>query len=182
MYSKPKWWLTRDIDIHIARMGRYSVKRYKTKRRTRDLDLIYNDLSSKESIMRLKNQPLDETKAGLGQYYCIECAKYFENQESLDRHTKGKVHKRRARELRQRPYTNLESEAATGVNMMKFMESVEKYKTLEQFKHENKQEFEELNNLKKDDLDAIITGVPSGTVIGDEKPIVPDGEVEMADN
>ena len=163
-------------------MGRYSVKRYKTKRRTRDLDLIYNDLSSKESIMRLKNQPLDENKAGLGQYYCIECAKYFENQGALDRHTKGKVHKRRVRDLKQRPYTNLESEAATGVNMLKFMESVEKYKALEQFKEKNKQEFDELKNQKKDNLDAIITGIPSGEVGEEDKPVVPEGEVEMTDN
>lgn len=162
-------------------MGRYSVKRYKTKRRTRDLDLIYNDASSKESIMRLKNQPLDETKAGLGQYYCIECAKYFENQTSLDRHTKGKVHKRRVKDLKQRPYTNLEAEAASGVNMIKFMESVEKYKALEEFKKQNKSEFDELKNQKKDDLDAIITGIPSD-IKQDEKVGVPEGEVDMADN
>lgn len=170
------------IVIYIVKMGRYSVKRYKTKRRTRDLDLIYNDLSSKESIMRLKNQPLDENKAGLGQYYCIECAKYYETQEALDRHTKGKVHKRRVRDLKQRPYSNLESEAATGVNMLKFMESVEKYKALEQFKEQNKQEFDELKDQKKDNLDAIITGIPSGEAGQEDKPIVPEGEVEMSDN
>ncbi|KAK6202654.1 bud site selection protein 20 [Scheffersomyces amazonensis] len=142
-------------------MGRYSVKRYKTKRRTRDLDLIYDDISSKESIIKLKNQPLDEDKPGLGQYYCVQCAKYFENQLTLDRHTKAKVHKRRVKELKQRPYTNLESEAASGVNMLKFIESVEKYKQLEQFKKDNETEFEALANQKKDNLDAIITGVPS---------------------
>lgn len=163
-------------------MGRYSVKRYKTKRRTRDLDLIYNDLSSKESIMRLKNQPLDETKAGLGQYYCIECAKYYENQSSLDRHTTGKKHKRRAKELKQRPYTNLESEAASGVNMEKFMESVEKYKSMEQYKEANKQEIDEMKNQKKDDLDALITGIPSGELNHELEAAKPEDEVEMADN
>lgn len=142
-------------------MGRYSVKRYKTKRRTRDLDLIYNDLSTKESIHKLKNQPIDENKPGLGQYYCIECAHYYETQPSLDRHTKGKPHKRRCKELSVKPYTNLESEAATGLNMNKFIESVENYKKLEQYKKENEVEFNELKNVKKDTLDAIITGIPS---------------------
>ena len=142
-------------------MGRYSVKRYKTKRRTRDLDLIYNDLSSPESINKLKNQPLDELKPGLGQYYCIQCAKYFENQISLDRHTKSKIHKRRVKSLNERPYTPLEAGAAAGVNMEKFIASVEKYKQLENDKQENKHQYDKLINQKKDNLDAIITGIPS---------------------
>ncbi|KAK6464795.1 bud site selection protein 20 [Scheffersomyces coipomensis] len=142
-------------------MGRYSVKRYKTKRRTRDIDLIYDDLSSKESIVKLKNQPIDEDKTGLAQYYCIPCAKYFENQITLDKHTKAKKHKRRLKDLSVKPYTNLEAEAASGVNMNKFLQSVEQYKQLEQLKKENNNEFDQLINQKKDNLDAIITGVPS---------------------
>lgn len=142
-------------------MGRYSVKRYKTKRRTRDLDLIYNDLSTPESINKLKNQPLDEYKPGLAQYYCIECAKYFENQISLDRHQRSKIHKRRVKLLKERPYTPLEAEAAGGVNMQKFIESVEKYKQLEEFKAANKDAYDAANNQKKDSLDALISGVPS---------------------
>lgn len=139
-------------------MGRYSVKRYKTKRRTRDLDLIHKDVSSKETIYKLKNQPIDEDKPGLGQYYCVECAKYFESQPMLNHHTKSKRHKRRVKELKERPYTPLESEAASGLNLEKFMDSVEKYKQLEQFKAENKQEFDELKNQQKPDLDTIIFG------------------------
>lgn len=145
-------------------MGRYSVKRYKTKRRTRDLDLVYNDMSSKESIAKLKNQPLDETKPGLGQYYCIECAKYFETQPTLDLHRKGKIHKRRVKDLKHRPYTPLESQAVAGYNVERFLESVEKYKKLEEHKKENKEEFDALLLQKNDTLDAIITGVPSGTL------------------
>ena len=125
------------------------------------MDLIYNDLSTPESINNLKNQPLDEYKPGLGQYYCIECAKYFENQISLDRHQKSKIHKRRVKLLKERPYTPLEAEAAGGVNMEKFIQSVEKYKQLEQYKAANKVVYEAANNQKKDSLDAIITGVPS---------------------
>lgn len=159
-------------------MGRYSVKRYKTKRRTRDLDLIYNDLSSTESVRALKNQPLDETKPGLGQYYCVECAKYFENQISLDRHTKGKIHKRRLKDLKQRPYTPLESEACAGYNVQKFLDAVEKYKNIEQYKKENEVELNAIKSEKKDTLDAIITGIPSEQA---QKEALAEGEVQMAE-
>lgn len=106
-------------------MGRYSVKRYKTKRRTRDLDLIYNDLSTKESVQKLLNQPLDETKPGLGQYYCIHCAKYMETAIALKTHLKGKVHKRRVKELKGVPYTQEVSDAAAGYNLNKFLNRVQ---------------------------------------------------------
>lgn len=125
-------------------MGRYSVKRYKTKRRTRDLDLIYNDLGSRESITALKNQPLDEYKVGLGQFYCIPCAKYFENDSAIQSHYKGKIHKRRVKELKIRPYTPLESEAASGVNLNKFLESVEKHKRRKADEELHKEEIENL--------------------------------------
>ena len=65
--SKSTWFNIYRYTTTVLIMGRYSVKRYKTKRRTRDLDLIYNDLSSPESINKLKNQPWDELKPGLGQ-------------------------------------------------------------------------------------------------------------------
>lgn len=139
-------------------MGRYSVKRYKTKRRTRDLDLIHQDLATPESIRKLKNQPLDETKPGLGQYYCIECAKYCETQPALDRHTKSKVHKRRAKELLKRPYTNLEAEAASGLNMDRFAALVAKYQELEAAQKANSEELEALKRQKNRLLDEIITG------------------------
>lgn len=112
-------------------MGRYSVKRYKTKRRTRDLDLILNDLSSPDSITKLKQQEEDENLPGLGQYYCVYCAKYFLNLNAFKSHLKGKVHKRRVKELSVNPYTTLESEAATGLNLEKFMARVAKYQAEE---------------------------------------------------
>lgn len=113
-------------------MGRYSVKRYKTKRRVRDLDLIfYDDMKSAETRSALRNQEMDETKPGLGQFYCIECARYFENKVARATHLKGKVHKRRVKELNERPYTPLEAQAAAGTNLELFVASVEKYKLLD---------------------------------------------------
>lgn len=153
-------------------MGRYSVKRYKTKRRTRDLDLIYNDLSLKDSIVSLKNQPLDELKTGLGQYYCIPCAKYFENQITLDKHVKAKKHKRRLKDLSTRPYSRLEAEAVTGLNMEKFNESVAKYKAIEQQKNENREEYELLVNQQKPTLDEIMGIAP----VGEDGEVIVDGE------
>ncbi|SCU91087.1 LANO_0D10726g1_1 [Lachancea nothofagi CBS 11611] len=106
-------------------MGRYSVKRYKTKRRTKDLDLIFNDLTSPEKIQQLLNQPVDETKPGLGQHYCIHCDKYLETAIALKTHLKGKVHRRRVKELKGVPYTQEVSDAASGLNLQKFLNRVE---------------------------------------------------------
>ncbi|GMM31259.1 Bud20 protein [Martiniozyma asiatica (nom. inval.)] len=108
-------------------MGRYSVKRYKTKRRTKDLDLIHQDLSNANTIQQLKHQPEDEYRPGLGQYYCIHCDRYFQNNKALAAHLKGKVHKRRVKELKVNPYSNLEAEAANGQNLEKFVEKVNQY-------------------------------------------------------
>ncbi|CCD24317.1 Bud20p NDAI_0C06580 [Naumovozyma dairenensis CBS 421] len=106
-------------------MGRYSVKRYKTKRRTKDLDLIFNELTSKSTIQTLLNQQLDETKPGLGQHYCIHCAKYFETAIALKTHLKTKVHKRRVKELKGVPYTQEVADAAAGYNLNKFLNRVQ---------------------------------------------------------
>lgn len=109
-------------------MGRYSVKRYKTKRRTKDLDIIFDELSSQDKIQQLLNQPLDETKPGLGQHYCIHCAKYMESAVALKTHVKSKVHKRRVRDLKSMPYTQEVADAANGVNLNKFLNRVEQLK------------------------------------------------------
>lgn len=110
-------------------MGRYSVKRYKTKRRTKDLDLIYEELASQKQIDGLLNQPIDETKPGLGQHYCIHCAKYFETAYALKTHLKTKVHKRRVKELKGVPYTQEVANAAVGYNLNRFLARVEQIKT-----------------------------------------------------
>lgn len=110
-------------------MGRYSVKRYKTKRRTKDLDLIYDELTNPTKIQKLLNQPLDETKPGLGQHYCIHCAKYCETAIALKTHLKTKVHKRRVKELKDVPYTQEVADAAAGYNLNKFLNRVEQIKT-----------------------------------------------------
>ncbi|AAS51007.1 ABR234Cp [Eremothecium gossypii ATCC 10895] len=120
---------SKDARTRNGEMGRYSVKRYKTKRRTKDLDLIFEDLASEQRVNALLKQPLDETKPGLGQHYCIHCAKYFETPAALKTHLKGKVHKRRVKELRGVPYTQEVANAAAGTDVGRFMARVEQIKT-----------------------------------------------------
>ncbi|EDO18843.1 hypothetical protein Kpol_1023p12 [Vanderwaltozyma polyspora DSM 70294] len=136
-------------------MGRYSVKRYKTKRRTQDLDQCYDDLTSKDRIQYLLNQPLDETKPGLGQHYCIHCAKYMETSMALKTHLKSKVHKRRVKDLKGVPYTQEVANAAAGVDLNKFLSRVE------QIKNNVGPEKESNEVLLKDHLDQSLANIKS---------------------
>lgn len=70
----------------------------------------------------------------MGRWYCIECAKWFEGENSLVTHQKGKNHKRRSvclqdcflasstdcsyrvKALQDEPYTQKEAEAAVGLS------------------------------------------------------------------
>jgi len=73
----------------------------KTRRHTRDLDQIVHDLTSPGHLSRHLSTKAAEDLPDLGQHYCVECAKHFESLTNLERHTKGKVHKRRAKLLRE---------------------------------------------------------------------------------
>lgn len=107
-------------------MGRYSVQRYKTKRFTKDLDqILYDDMSSDKAIQSLEIQPLDEYKPGLGQFYCIPCAKYFETATAKATHLRGKVHKRRVKDIKAGPYTREEADAAAGADILKYQRKKE---------------------------------------------------------
>ena len=65
----------------------------KTKARTKDLDQIHEDLQ--DSNPSKFTSELDPDLPGLGQFYCIECARYFTNECSLLDHIKTKLHKKR---------------------------------------------------------------------------------------
>lgn len=65
-------------------------------------------------------QQYHDTKApedlpGFGQWYCTECAKWFESETNFVKHAKGKPHKRRVRQLKEEPYSQKEAEAAVGL-------------------------------------------------------------------
>ena len=92
-----------------------ALRRVKTKRRTRytnypllpwwimladedlarDLDQVHADLRSSKHLAQHKTTRPAEDLPGLGQWYCVECAKWFESEHSMQQHTRGKNHKRR---------------------------------------------------------------------------------------
>jgi len=80
----------------------------------------------------LEAQPLDYEKPGLGQHYCVECAKcvvlsefivyrllsvdrYYETNAALQSHWRSKIHKRRCKQLKEPAYTIEEAERAAGL-------------------------------------------------------------------
>jgi len=89
--------------------------RTKTRRRLRDLDQVAADLRSPRHLEQHKSSKPAEDLPGLGKWYCVECAKWFEGENSLTTHLKGKTHKRRVKALKDEPYTQKEAEAAVGL-------------------------------------------------------------------
>ncbi|KAK5172927.1 uncharacterized protein LTR77_003049 [Saxophila tyrrhenica] len=87
----------------------------KTRRSTRGLDQVHADVASKKHLQQHLDTHAPEDLPGFGQHYCVECAKFFESQTNLDKHTKGKPHKRRLRQLKDEPYSQKEAEAAAGL-------------------------------------------------------------------
>lgn len=81
-------------------------RKTKTKHYLRDHDQIHGDLKAPQNFEKLE---VDETKPGAGQYYCISCARYFENEVAKDVHIKTKKHKRRLKEMEKDPYTHEEA-------------------------------------------------------------------------
>lgn len=86
----------------------------KTRRHTRDLDQIHADTRSKKHLSQFKDSKALEDLPGFGEWYCTECAKWFESETNLQKHGKGKPHKRRVRQLKEEPYSQKEAEAAAG--------------------------------------------------------------------
>ena len=87
-------------------------KRNKTKRRRMDIDQIEERLLNKtKSVESYK----DVEKVGLGEHPCVECDRLFVDQLTLDKHTKGKPHKRRLKQIREGAYTQKEAENAIGM-------------------------------------------------------------------
>lgn len=93
--------------------GSASVK--KTRRHTRDLDQIHSDVNSPGHLAAFLSSKAREDLPGFGQFYCKECAKWFESDLNLVKHEKGKPHRRRVKLLQEEPYSQKEAEAAMGL-------------------------------------------------------------------
>ena len=46
---------------------------------------------------KLENQQIDETLPGLGQFYCVHCARYFISDQAMTTHLTSKQHKKRVK-------------------------------------------------------------------------------------
>jgi bud site selection protein 20 len=69
---------------------------FKTKRRKRDVDQIYEEIKPENVEKTVKELTVyDEDRPGLGQFYCLTCARYFMNNSVLEQHGKTKEHKKR---------------------------------------------------------------------------------------
>jgi bud site selection protein 20 len=107
-------------------------KQFRTRRRTKDLDIIHAEINDPEKLAALQAQPIDPDMPGLGQFYCVECrylylsqqvtdythtccSRYLISQNSLDDHLKSKLHKKRVKLLKEEPYTQESAEAAVGL-------------------------------------------------------------------
>ncbi|CAH7677414.1 hypothetical protein BY996DRAFT_7200405 [Phakopsora pachyrhizi] len=114
------------------------IKDRKTKRYTRDLDQISRDIELAHAICSVRPSPatsfvvphsfgttshaavtgdVNEDTTGLGKWPCIECARFFVDQQSLDEHQRGKVHKQRVKALAKGPYTLEEAMRAAGLGV-----------------------------------------------------------------
>ncbi|XP_022079264.1 zinc finger protein 593-like [Acanthaster planci] len=89
-------------------------KKYRTRRKTKDLDQIHEDMKP-EASKQLLNQDIDHDKPGMGQHYCLHCARHFISLHALKEHFRTKLHKRRLKALETEPYTQKEAEAAAGM-------------------------------------------------------------------
>lgn len=92
-----------------------SIRRIKTKRMTRGLDQVKADLASPKHLANYHSTKAAEDLPGLGEFYCIECAKWFEGEHNLAGHRRGKNHKRRVKELKSESHTQKVADQAVGL-------------------------------------------------------------------
>ena len=71
---------------------------------------------SPANFEKLKTQALDPELPGAGQFYCVQCARYFIAEAPLTEHYRTKLHKRRVKILtNETAYTQKEAELAGGL-------------------------------------------------------------------
>ena len=87
-----------------------------TKRLPKFNDEIYEDLKPDNIEKMQKNFKIDDELTGLGQFYCISCARYFISSEALNIHNSTKDHKKRLKSLKEKPYSQEEAERAVGLS------------------------------------------------------------------
>eukprot|EP00047_Mylnosiga_fluctuans_P011268 m.20339 g.20339 ORF g.20339 m.20339 type:complete len:142 (+) comp3523_c0_seq1:1752-2177(+) len=89
-------------------------KKYRTRRKTKDLDQIHEDLKP-ENVEAVVKAPIDGDLPGFGQFYCVHCTRHFAENHLLVDHMKTKTHKKRVKNLSIEPYSQKEAEMAAGM-------------------------------------------------------------------
>lgn len=97
-----------------------SYKAKRTRQYKRDADqIVFEDLIP-EITHKLLNQPNQEDMPGLGQHYCVVCARYFISTKAIEQHLKTKEHKKRFKTIKtEEPYSIEEAERAGGLRAAK---------------------------------------------------------------
>ena len=72
------------------------AKGIRVRRRARDIDQIQDDIAAVEGNPALAHREEDLDLPGLGQHYCLCCARYFIDEPTLLKHNRSKVHKKRS--------------------------------------------------------------------------------------
>jgi bud site selection protein 20 len=105
--------------VQKRKKDRSKNKQYKkakrTKRRTKDLDQIEDDVKKTEEIKGYKIAVDVEDVPGRGEFFCIHCDRYFISQKVLDNHMKSKPHKSRVRRLKLGAHTQEIADLAAGL-------------------------------------------------------------------
>eukprot|EP01092_Planopodium_desertum_P002788 TRINITY_DN1439_c0_g1_i1.p1 TRINITY_DN1439_c0_g1~~TRINITY_DN1439_c0_g1_i1.p1 ORF type:complete len:163 (+),score=2.51 TRINITY_DN1439_c0_g1_i1:39-491(+) len=99
----------RNIGSHKSKTTK---KLTKTRRRTRDLDQLFDDLHSSKRKEQLTE--INPDLPGLGQHYCVSCGRYFIGEEVLKEHFKTKAHKQMLKKLKKEPYRGPEERIDKG--------------------------------------------------------------------
>ncbi|KAK3265468.1 hypothetical protein CYMTET_25853 [Cymbomonas tetramitiformis] len=113
---------------HNRNKGTKGKKGFKVAKRAhfeaRHIDQVWEDVRKEEPVHDGTHGPQgttarvahDEDVAGLGQFYCIPCSKYFQNAFSLESHERTKPHKKRLKVLKgERPHSREDAEACGGM-------------------------------------------------------------------
>ncbi|KAH9257108.1 hypothetical protein BASA81_004658 [Batrachochytrium salamandrivorans] len=67
----------------------------RTRARTKDMDQIFEDMAKPTEFFTVV--PLDTDLPGMGQNYCIQCARHFITEDALTVHRGTKLHKKRVK-------------------------------------------------------------------------------------
>merc|ERR1712014_320923 len=100
-----------------AKMGRSNKttpSAIAAKRRSKDIDQVHDDLKHAHKF-NPGELPQNEDLPGMGQFYCIPCARFFTSAEVKAKHEKSKLHKRRLQKASDDPHTQRDADMAVGL-------------------------------------------------------------------